>query len=262
MPESQSVLITGASSGLGAALATELAAPGVTLHLSGRDPDRLRGTTAACEARSAVVHPKVLDVQNESSMEAWVTGARRLDLVIANAGVSAGTGHHEPESPGQTRTIFATNLTGVLNTVLPAMQVMQTQLPGTNGLKGRIAVIASIAAFVPAPGAPAYCASKSAADAWVVGTRPAARMRGIVMTSVCPGYVRTAMTARNQFPMPGLMDADRAARIILRGIRRGRARIVFPWWMGLGARIGGLLPADLLGRLLATQTGKAPDPTL
>jgi short-subunit dehydrogenase len=140
--------------------------------------------------------------------------------------------------------------------------VMQTQPPGTNGLKGRIAVIASIAAFVPAPGAPAYCASKSAVDAWVVGTRPVARMRGIVMTSVCPGYVRTAMTARNQFPMPGLMDADRAARIILRGIRRGRARITFPWWMGLGARIGGLLPADLLGRLLATQTGKAPDRTL
>jgi short-subunit dehydrogenase len=262
MPELQSVLITGASSGLGAALATELAAPGVTLHLSGRDPDRLHDTTAVCEARGAVAHPKVLDIRNEAAMDAWVTGAGRLDLVIANAGISAGTGRHEPESPGQTRTIFATNLTGVLNTVLPAMQVMQIQPPGADGLRGRIAVIASIAAFVPAPGAPVYCASKSAVDAWVVGTRPVARMRGITLTSVCPGYIRTAMTARNQFPMPGLMDADRAARIILRGIRRGRARIVFPWWMGLGARIGGLLPADLLGRLLATQAGKASDPAL
>jgi short-subunit dehydrogenase len=195
-------------------------------------------------------------------MEAWVTGAGRLDLVIANAGISAGTGQHEPESPSQTRTIFATNLIGVLNTVLPAMQTMQAQAPGPGGSRGRIAVIASIAAFVPAPGAPAYCASKSAVDAWIVGTRPVARMRGIALTSVCPGYVRTAMTARNQFPMPGLMDADRAARIILRGIRRGRARIVFPRWMGLGARIGGLLPADLLGRLLTTQRGKPPDPAL
>lgn len=262
MPEFQSVLITGASSGLGAALAAELAAPGVTLHLSGRDPDRLREIAAACEVRSAVVNPKVLDVRNEAAMHAWVTGTGRLDLVIANAGVSAGTGEHEPESPNQTRTIFETNLIGVLNTVLPAMQAMHAQSPGANGLRGRIAVIASIAAFVPAPGAPAYCASKAAADAWVIGTRPVARMRGIVLTSVCPGYVRTAMTSRNQFPMPGLMDADRAARIVLRGLRRERARIVFPWWMGLGARIGSLLPADLLGRLLTTQRGKPPGPAL
>ena len=115
------------------------------------------------------------------------------------------------KAAAQARAIFATNLDGVLNTVLPAMELMARQPPGVDGLRGRIAVVASIAAFVAAPGAPAYCASKAAVDAWAVATAPAARARGIALTSVCPGYVRTPMTASNRFPMPGLMDADRAA---------------------------------------------------
>src|SRR5262249_18432147 len=90
------------------------------------------------------------------------------------------------------------------------------------GIRGRIAVIASPAALVGAPGAPAYCASKSAVDAWTVATAHTARQQGILMTSVCPGYIRTDMTAGNRFPMPGLMDAERAATIILRGIAAGR----------------------------------------
>jgi short-subunit dehydrogenase len=129
-------------------------------------------------------------------------------------------------------------------------------------VRGRIAVVASIAAFVAAPGAPSYCASKAAADAWTVGTATFARPRGITLTSICPGYVRTGMTASNRFPMPGLMDADRAAAIILRGLAAGRRRIVFPWWMGAFARLAGLLPPALSGRLLATAPAKdaLPDP--
>ena len=76
------------------------------------------------------------------------------------------------------------------------------------------------------------------------------------MTSICPGYVRTAMTARNRFPMPGLMTAERAAGIILRGLLRGKRRIVFPWWMGLAARLVGLMPLALTTRLLNTVPGK------
>jgi short-subunit dehydrogenase len=73
------------------------------------------------------------------------------------------------------------------------------------------------------------------------------------MSSICPGYIRTAMTARNRFPMPGLMDSDRAAAIILRGMAATRVRIAFPWWMALAARLAGLLPPRLAGRLLATR---------
>jgi short-subunit dehydrogenase len=262
MRELRSALITGASSGIGQALAEALARPGATLHLSGRDASRLEAVAAACRGRGATVHPVILDVRDAEAMAAWIAGAGRLDFVVANAGISAGTGDHAPEEPAQARAIFAVNLDGVLNTVLPAMAVMAAQAPGTDGVRGNIAAIASIAAFVPAPGAAAYCAAKAAVDAWIVAAAYGARRQGIRLTSVCPGYVRSRMTARNRFPMPGLMDADRAARIILRGVAAGRVRVAFPWWMALAARLAGLLPPRLLAAVLAMQPGKARDPAL
>jgi NAD(P)-dependent dehydrogenase (short-subunit alcohol dehydrogenase family) len=251
-----SALITGASSGIGAALALRLAAPGAVLHLSGRDGARLAQVAAACRSRGAEVHQAVLDVRDAAAMAAWIQGAGRLDLVVANAGISAGTADGVAESAAQTRAIFATNLDGVLNTALPAWEVMRGQAPGSGGVRGRIAVIASIAAFLAVPGAPCYCASKAAVDAWAVGSAPAAARDGVRLTSVCPGYIRTPMTDRNRFPMPGLMDADRAAALILRGVAAGRVRLVFPWWLGALARGTALLPAPLVARLAATQPGK------
>jgi short-subunit dehydrogenase len=256
------VLITGASSGIGRALAEACAAPGITLFLGGRAADRLTAVADACRARGAEVHDAVIDVRDAAALADWILGAGRLDLVVANAGVSAGSGDNVPEPPEQARAIFATNLDGVLNTVLPAMAVMATQAPGADGVRGRIATIASIAAFVPAPGAAAYCASKAAVDTWTVASAHSARARGIALTSVCPGYVRSNMTANNRFPMPGLMHADRAAGIILRGIAQGRVRIAFPWWMAAAARLAGLLPPRFLATRLARQPAKPPDPDL
>ena len=260
VPSGPSILITGASSGIGRALAETLAAPDVTLHLSGRNPDRLDDVAAACRGRGATVNAATLDVRDAAAMGAWIAEGGRFDLVIANAGISAGTGERTPESLAQVRGIFATNLDGVLNTVLPAIEIMLRQPAAADGVRGRIAVIASIAAFIAAPGAPAYAASKAAVDAWTVASAPTLRAHGIALTSVCPGYIRSGMTAGNQFPMPGLMDADRAARIILRGIAAGRMRVTFPWWMGLAARAGGLLPPRLLGWIMANRIGKAPEP--
>ena len=111
------VLITGASSGIGAALAVALAAPGVTLHLSGRDAGRLAAIATACQARGAEVQPAVLDVCDAPAMAGWIRSCGGLDLVVANAGISAGAGEKAPETAAQTRAIFATNLDGVLNTV-------------------------------------------------------------------------------------------------------------------------------------------------
>jgi short-subunit dehydrogenase len=256
MRDLRSTLITGASSGIGQALAVALARPGMMLHLAGRDAMRLEAVAETCRARGAAVQPIVVDVRDAETMAAWITNAGRLDFVVANAGISAGTGDHAPEDPAQARAIFATNLDGVLNTVLPAMAIMAEQPPGADGVRGRIAVVASIAAFVPAPGAAAYCASKAAVDSWVVAAAYGARRQGVNLTSVCPGYVRTAMTARNRFPMPGLMEADRAASIILHAVAAGRVRVTFPWWLGVAARLVGLLPPRLLAALLATQQGK------
>ncbi len=255
------VAITGASSGIGRALALACARPGAVLHLSGRDAARLEATAAAARARGAVVHPAVLDVRDGAGVAAWIAGAGRLDLVVANAGISAGSGGTAAGEPAdQVRAIFAVNLDGALNTVLPALEAMAAQPPGPSGVRGRIAVIASIAAFVAAPGAPAYCASKAAIDAWTVASAPAARARGVVLSSVCPGYVRTPMTARNTFPMPGLMDADRAADVILRGVARGRARVAFPAGMALAARAAGMAPLALRNWAMGRVAAKAADP--
>lgn len=242
MAQYSSVLITGAPSGIGAALALELARAGVTLHLSGRDAGRLAATVAACRTRGAMVRESVLDVTDAAAMAAWVAGAGRLDLVIANAGVTGRGTDDAPDPAPRTRAVFATNLDGMLNTVLPALAVMRHQPVGADGWRGHIAVIASIAAFVAGSSAAAYCASKAAADSWTVATGLAMRRDRVALTSVCPGYIRTPMTADITSPKPGLMDADRAARRILRGIAAARLRIVFPWWMGVAARVGALIP--------------------
>lgn len=238
------VLITGASSGLGRALAEACARPGAVLHLSGRDAGRLAEAAATCRAKGAEVREAVLDVRDAAAMADWIGGAGRLDLVIANAGVSAGTGG-ATEPPDQVRRIFAINVTGVLNTALPAIEAMARQAPGPDGVRGRVAVIASLAAFVAAPGAPAYCATKAAVQRWAEALDASERRRGIRLHAVCPGYVRTPMTAQNPFPMPFLMDAGEAARRTLAGIARGRLRIAYPFPTYALARLAGALPPAL-----------------
>jgi short-subunit dehydrogenase len=250
------VLITGASSGLGRALAEASAAPGVRLHLSGRDAGRLEAAAAACRARGAEVAPRVIDVRDADAMEGWIREAPRLDLVIANAGVSAGTGGGQ-EPPAQSRRIFDINVTGVLNTALPALERMALQPPGPDGVRGRVAVIASIAAFVAAPGAPAYCATKSAVQRWAEALDGTERGRGLRLHAVCPGYVRTPMTAGNAFPMPFLMSPEEAARRTLRGIAAGRVRVTYPLPLYLAARLVGALPPALRNAVFGRLPAKA-----
>ena len=252
-----SALITGASSGIGAALAAALAHPDMVLHLSGRDAARLDAVAEACRAQGATVYAVTLDVRERQAMADWIAAATPLDLVVANAGVSGRSRSGQAEDPEKTHEIFDINVDGVLNTVLPAIQAMAGQPQGEDGLRGRIAAVASIAAFMASPDSAAYCASKAAVDRWMRGRAPEARRRGILLTSVCPGFIRTAMTAGYQFPMPGLMDAERAAAIILRAIATRRARVVFPWWMGLAARLAGLLPPGLLERAAPGGAGQS-----
>ena len=250
------VLITGASAGIGEALALACAESGVTLHLGGRDAGRLERVSAECRARGATVIPRVIDVRDREAMAHWISGAGRLDLVIANAGIGAGSDDGLPEPAEQVRAMFATNLDGALNTILPAMELLKTQTAGSDELRGTIAAIASIAAFVPGPGAATYCAAKAALDRWTIATAPFARNAGIRLVSVCPGYVRTPLTSKNKFPMPGLMDAGPAAEIILRGLAAGKRRVSFPWWVALMAQIVGSLPPAISTWLLSRPPGK------
>lgn len=219
------IVITGASAGIGAALAETYAAPGRLLSLTGRDTARLEAVAVRCRAAGATVTATRLDVAERDATAAWIAArdaAAPLDIVIANAGISAGTGTGG-ESDAQARDIFAVNLAGVLNTVNPALAAMRPR-----GC-GQVALLASLAAFRGFPGAPAYCASKAAVRVWGESLRPHLAAEGIGLSVVCPGFVRSRMTAVNDFPMPFLMDADKAAQRIRRGLARDRARISFPW---------------------------------
>jgi short-subunit dehydrogenase len=232
------VLITGGSSGIGAALAEAYAAPGVRLSLGGRNWERLTQVADRCRAAGAEVDPFELDVSDQPGTADWLAArdkAAPLDLVIANAGISAGMGAGF-ETDAQTRRIFETNLTGVLNTVQPALAAMRARR------RGQIALIASLAAFRGFPGAPAYCASKAAVRVWGEAMRPHLAAEGIGVSVVCPGFVRSRMTAVNTFPMPFLMDADEAARVIVKGLARDKARISFPWPLAAAVWLLALLP--------------------
>ncbi|MFQ5774519.1 MAG: SDR family NAD(P)-dependent oxidoreductase [Kiloniellaceae bacterium] len=246
------VLITGASSGIGAALARAYAGPGVTLALSGRDDARLDAVAEACRAAGAEVRTATIDVCDGGSLSAWiedVDDAAPLELVIANAGVSAGTGGGG-ETDEQTRRILAINVDGVVNTVLPALARMRARR------RGQIAIMSSLAAFRGFPGAPAYCASKAAVRVWGEALRGHLHDDGIGVSVICPGYVATPMTAVNSFAMPMLMDADRAARIIRRGLARNKARIAFPWPMYALVCLIAALPPACTDALLRTLPAK------
>jgi len=226
-------------------LAKEYASPGRTLFLSGRDESRLSAVAKTCRERGAEVHTRTLDVTDASAVAAWVETCDRnqpLDLVIANAGISAGTAGGT-EGPEQTRTIFAVNLDGTVNTVMPAIAAMRPRR------KGQIAVMSSMASFRGIGGAPAYCASKAAVRVWGEALRGALAADGISVSVICPGFVATPMTAVNRFAMPFLMEADTAARLIRRKLAAKTGRIAFPWPMAALSWFGAALPDALVDRL-------------
>jgi NAD(P)-dependent dehydrogenase (short-subunit alcohol dehydrogenase family) len=247
----QSIVITGAASGLGRALAIASAARGITLHLCDRNTACLDATAAECRQAGAEVVPRVLDVTDAAGMQAWIEGCGRIDMVVGCAGVQFTSLVGEAETPEQTRRTIEVNLLGAINTALPALSVMAGQTADAKGIRGRIALLASLGAFVSVPGASAYCASKAAVDNWALGRAALARRQGVYITSICPGYIRTPLTEINKFPMHGLMEPDYAARFILRRLETAPVRLAFPWRMVMAARFGGLLPAGFPARMLA-----------
>ena len=243
----KSILITGASSGIGTALAEALAAPDVRLVLGGRAVDRLQAVAATCRSRGAEVALESVDVTDRAKTAAWIAESDRtrpLDLVIANAGISGGTlGGNENDA--QTREIFAVNLDGVLNTVLPILPAMLQRG------RGQIGIMSSLAGYRGYPGAPAYCGSKAAVRVWGEAMRGEVAARGVGISIIMPGYVKSPMTAVNDFPMPFLMPAERAASIVKRGLEANRARIAFPFPTAFVAWFIGMLSPAITDPILA-----------
>ena len=240
VPMSQSsspktILITGASSGIGEALARLYAMPGTVLALHGRNADRLAAVASACRDNGAEAVVASIDVTDGKAMAAWIEDVDRthpIDLVIANAGVSGSN----DQDPNPVQTLFRVNVEGVLNTVQPVIPLM------TERRSGHLALMSSLAGFRGLPTGPGYAASKAAVRSYGEGLRGALMSDGVAVSVICPGFVHTPMTAENQFPMPLVMDAERAAVIIQRGLAKKAARIAFPLRIYLAIRLLAALP--------------------
>ena len=255
MEDMKSVLITGASSGIGEALALHYARPGIFLALSGRNENRLEAVAETCRRKGALVEIAVLDASDRCNMADWIADmdeTRPLDLVIANAGISGGTGGVMNGEPAdQARRIFEVNVMGVVNTIEPALPLMLARG------HGQIALVSSMAGFRGFPSAPAYSASKGAVRFYGEALRGSLRKTGIRVNVIMPGFVKSRITDANDFHMPFLMEAGKAAAIIAKGLSRNRGRIAFPLPTYLGGWVISILPDFWAQKILGKLPNKA-----
>jgi short-subunit dehydrogenase len=242
------VLITGASSGIGAALAAELARRGAAVGLLARRTERLEAQAAAIRGAGGTAAWAAADVRDGArfhaaldELEGELGGA---EVVVANAGFNRfeSPGRFQP---GRAAAIYDVNLLGTLRLIdwaLPRFLERRS---------GHLVGIASIAGFLGVPGSAAYCGSKAAVRIHLQSLRISLAGYGIAVTTICPGFVESELTQKNDFTMPFLWPTPRAARYIAETIERRRGEVVFPWQMRLlvGAATR-LLPTRLLEVLL------------
>lgn len=247
------VFITGASSGLGLALAQAYAAQGACLGLVARRADLLQALQASLpHPERHKIYP--LDVRQHAQLAAvasdFLAFAKGIDIVIANAGVSQGTLTEFSEDLPVFENIMAINFTALVASFTPFIASMQAQAAaGERGL--RLVGIASVAGVRGLPGAAAYSASKAAVSNYCEALRVELRDKGIKVVTLAPGFVQTAMTAKNKFAMPFLMPADKFAQQACRAIERGDSFRVIPWQMAWVARLMRCLPNVLYDFLLS-----------
>ncbi len=242
-----SIVITGASSGIGEALALDYAVPGAALALTGRDAGRLESVAAACRAKGATVRAATIDVVDREGLAAWLhdfDDAHPVDLVIANAGISIDKDNSSLDDFSIIRKTMDVNIGGVLNTVEPVLPRMMARG------RGQVAVVSSLASFIGLPYSASYNASKAAVRVWGESIRYVLKKSGIGVSVVCPGFVVSRMTAEAPFPMPFLMTSARASAIIRRGLAHNHARIAFPLGTKAAVWLGSTLPGRLTARLL------------
>jgi len=250
------VFLTGASSGIGEALARHYGGAGATLGLFARRADALEAL--ARSLGPAIVNVYAGDVRDAPALQAaaadFMGRHGTPDVVIANAGVSRGTLTELAEDLPAFRAVMDTNVLGIVHTFQPFVEPMRKRGGGT------LCGIASVAGFRGIPGSGAYSASKAAAIAYLESLRVELASSGIAVVTVCPGYVATSMTARNPYRMPFLMRPDAAARRIAGAIASRRRFYVLPWpmaWVGRALRI---MPRALFDRAFARAPRKPRQP--
>ena len=248
MRDPRSILITGASSGIGAALARAYAAPRTRLAICGRDAARLAAVANLCRERGAEVIETCLDVTEAPAVAAWIQKVDRaspFELVIANAGVQGGLWRDGAgETLGELHRVMEVNFGGVSNTIHPVLPAMRGRR------RGQIALIASLAALRGLPYSPGYCASKAAVRIYGEALRSWLAPEGIDVSVVLPGFVETRLSHTVAGPKPLILPPERAARIIRRGLAKGRRQIAFPYPLYLGMQLMRALPAGLVDPIL------------
>jgi short-subunit dehydrogenase len=240
------VVITGASSGIGEALARHYASQGAILGLISR---------RSVAVPSGISYP--LDVTDEAALtkaaKDFIARFGVPDLVIANAGISSGTSALEHEDVSKLRKMLEVNVAGLAATLAAFAPPMREAGRGT------LAGIASVAGFRGLAGNGAYCASKSAAMTWLESLRAELYGSGVSVVCVCPGYIDTPMTRVNRFRMPFLLSADDAARRIARATAARRRLAVIPWQMAVVSRVLRVMPGGLYDRLFVRAPRKPRD---
>jgi short-subunit dehydrogenase len=255
----KTIIITGASSGLGAALAINYSKTKNNLFLIARSEERLSEVSVICRKNGANVTNIIISVTDAAAMQESldkIMSKHKVDIVIACAGVSAGT-LNGPETTSQANKIFATNLNGVLNTIMPIIPHM------ISNKSGNIAIISSMAGMLGLSSAPSYSASKGAVRLFSDALNGYLKAYNVNVSTVIPGYIETPMTKVNNFPMPFMIDADKAAKKIITGIEKGKGVIAFPMIMYIFIKILNLLPSAVISYINARLPGKpAFDPQI
>jgi short-subunit dehydrogenase len=240
------VVLTGASSGIGAALARHYAAAGATLALIARRREALERLAAGLGAPCEIYPVDVRDAKGLAQAAGHFIGRHgHPDIVIANAGASVGTLTDCADDTPVFQELLDINVVGLVNTFQPFLAGLRERGAGT------LAGIASVAGYRGLPGAGAYSASKAAAIAYLESLRLELRGSGIKVVTICPGFVDTPMTRVNPYPMPFLMQPDKAAAKIAAAIARGKRYTVMPWQMAVVARVLHIMPGWLFDALFA-----------
>lgn len=249
----QVAVVTGASSGIGWALAKTLAGQGCKVGIVARRADKLEALASEIRDAGGSAAYAAADVgdrrQTLAAIQAIIRQLGPADLLIANAGVGMPT-KLEPFNVADTEQMFRVNLLGVvysIEAVLPEM---------LHRRQGHLAAVSSLAAYKGMPGESGYCSSKAAVNVYMEGLRVPLRAHNIPVTTICPGFVRTPMTAVNQFHMPWLLEADEAARRIVRALARRRKVYNFPWQTTLLMKLATWLPDWLLAKTLPKEPKK------
>lgn len=249
------VFITGASSGIGQALAARYAALGWRLALVARRAEVIEAWARSQGLAADRWRAYAADVQDIDSIVA--AGRRCLDemgvpaVVIANAGISVGMDTADRDDLDLMRETLATNTLGLAATFHPFLAAMRERRSGT------LVGVASVAAIRGIPGHGAYCASKAGAVAYCESLRGECRQHGLRVVTLLPGYIATPLTARNPYPMPFLMTPEAFAVQACEAIAAGASYRVIPWQMAVAATLLRLLPNPVFDRLL-TGRGRKP----